>query len=73
VPTDTVKSVNGAVLKALEQDKANTREKRSYTTTFAQKDQVAIGRYASENGNTAAVKKIQIEPPSGWREHGKSY
>jgi len=60
LPPDTMKSVNGgAVLKALELDKAKTGKNQSYTTTFTQEDQAAIGRYAAENANAAAVKKIQ--------------
>ena len=59
LPPETVKSVNGAVLKVLEWDKAKAGKKRSYTTSFTPEDRDAIGRYASENGNAAAVKKFK--------------
>ena len=39
--------------------------KRKYTTTFTPEDRAAIGRYATENGNAATVKKFKASHSIG--------
>ena len=42
-----------------EKKKAGTT-KRKYTTTFTPENRAAIGKYAAQNGNDAAVRKYNV-------------
>ena len=58
LPPSVLKDVNHAVQKALN-PAPQSGKKRKYTTNFMPADRAAIGRYAAENGNSAAVKKFK--------------
>ncbi len=58
LPATIVQEVNQAVQDALDCD-TRTGKKRKYTVTFTPEDRAAIGQYAAENGNAAAVKKFK--------------
>ena len=55
--------MNQAVTAALEREEPRSQAKqgtkRMYNATFTPEDRAAIGRYAAENGNAAAVKKFK--------------
>ena len=57
LPARVLREANEAVKEAL--NATNVPKKRKYTTAFTAEDRAAIGRYASENGNAAAVKKFR--------------
>ena len=58
-----LREVNQAVTTALEREEAGNQAKRGkkqkYNASFTPEDRAAIGRYAAENGNAAAVKKFK--------------
>ncbi len=58
LPATIVQEVNQAVQDALDCD-TRTGKKRKYTVTFTPGDRAAIGQYAAENSNAAAVKKFK--------------
>ena len=57
-----LQEVNQAVRAALQPKENGGRRasKRQYTTSFTPEDRAHIGKYASENGNAAAVKKFKV-------------
>ena len=56
LPAITLKKANEAVQDALGYAaKTATSRKRKYTITFMPEDRASIGRYAAENGTSAAV------------------
>ena len=57
LPARVLREANEAVKEAL--NATNVPKKRKYTTAFTAEDRAAIGRYASENGNAAVVKKFR--------------
>ena len=57
LPARVLREANEAVKEAL--NATNVPKKRKYTTAFTAEDRAAIGRYASENSNAAAVKKFR--------------
>ena len=70
LPANVPKEVNQAVATTLERDEASPgkgSKKRKYTTTFTPEDHAAIGRYAAENGNAAAVRKFKATHSVGER------
>ena len=59
-----VEEANKAVKKVTSPNtgKENDKQKRKYTTIyFTAEDRACIGRYASENGNFAGVKKFKAK------------
>ena len=56
---EAIKSVEQLFLASQSEEKQT--KKRKYTTTFTPKDRADIGRYAAENGNLAAVKKLKAD------------
>ena len=58
-----LREVNQAVTTALQREEARSpsqgARKRKYDTSFTPEDRAAIGKYAAENGNAAAVKKFK--------------
>ena len=56
------REANKAVESALqkESEAPPERKKRKYTTTFSPEDRAEIGKYASECGNAAAVRKYNV-------------
>lgn len=58
---NVLQEVNQAVRAALQPKENGGRRasKRKYTTSFTPEDRARIGKYASENGNAAAVKKFK--------------
>ena len=57
LPARVLREANEVVKEAL--SATNVPKKKKYTTAFTAEDRAAIGRYASENGNAAAVKKFR--------------
>ena len=59
---NVLKEVNQAVRAALQPKEYGGRQasKRKYTTSFTPEDRARIGKYASKNGNAAAVKKFKV-------------
>ena len=63
LPTNVLREVNQAVTASLgceEERSLRAGTKRKYTKSFTPEDRAKIGRYAAENGNTAAVKKFKV-------------
>ena len=60
---NVLREVNRAVTAALEREGAGNQakrgKKRKYNASFTPEDRAAIGRYAAENGNAAAVKEFK--------------
>ena len=52
---NVVKEVNQVVTSALERSEASAGKNRKYTTTFTPDNRAAIGRYAANDGNSAAL------------------
>ena len=61
--------VNQVVTSALERSEASAGKNRKYTTVFTPDDRAAIGRYAANDGNSAAVNSRVIEPLYMWQRN----
>ena len=63
LPTNILSEVNQAVTAVLGHEEERSQRagtKRKYTKSFTPEDRAKVGRYATENGNTAAVKKFKV-------------
>ena len=64
MPAIVLREANEAVKEALNDTNV---PKKKYMTAFTAEDRASIGRYASENGNAAAVKKFRATHNVGER------